>query len=202
MKKMKILLPLLFSLVGTTAWANKKEMKKETKPAMADKELTFSIETNMGTMEGRLFYKQVPNTVSNFVTLARKGFYDGIKFHRVIPEFMIQTGDPQGNGTGGPGYKFADEFDKTLTHHKAGILSMANAGPNTNGSQFFITVVPTPHLDNRHAVFGELLDQKSTDIAIKISKAAANGSTPKEDIIMKKVTIKGDWFKPVDFKKM
>jgi peptidyl-prolyl cis-trans isomerase B (cyclophilin B) len=115
-----------------------------------------------------LFEDKVPNTVANFVKLANEGFYDGLKFHRVINDFMIQTGCPKGTGTGGPGYTFEDEFHPELKHDKPGILSMANAGPNTNGSQFFITHVPTPWLDRKHSVFGRVLGdcQKVVD-AIK-----------------------------------
>ena len=101
---------------------------------------------------------KAPRTVNNFVFLAREGFYDGVTFHRVIAGFMAQAGDPTGTGRGGPGYRFADEFHPSLLHDKPGILSMANAGPNTNGSQFFITFVPTPNLDGKHAVFGEVSD--------------------------------------------
>lgn len=164
-----------------------------------EQDLKFEIITTMGTMKGKLFYKKAPVTVSNFVELARKGFYKGIIFHRVIPQFMIQTGDPQGTGRGGPGYKFQDEFDPSLTHSKAGILSMANAGPNTNGSQFFITVVPTPHLDNRHSVFGEVTE--GVDTAIKISRVPAKGNRPITEVKIKDIKIIGDWFKPVKFKK-
>jgi cyclophilin family peptidyl-prolyl cis-trans isomerase len=106
----------------------------------------------------RSVFRQAPKTVNNFVFLAREGFYDGIIFHRVISDFMAQAGDPTGKGTGGPGYKFEDEFDPGLKHDKKGILSMANAGPNTNGSQFFITHRATPHLDGKHSVFGQVID--------------------------------------------
>jgi cyclophilin family peptidyl-prolyl cis-trans isomerase len=116
------------------------------------------IETDLGTMVIRLFADKAANTVNNFVFLAREGFYDGTIFHRVIKDFMAQGGDPTGTGTGGPGYRFGDEFHPTLTHDKPGILSMANAGPNTNGSQFFITYAPTPWLDRKHSVFGELVE--------------------------------------------
>ena len=116
-----------------------------------------NIQTNKGTIIFELFLDKVPKTSNNFIKLANQGFYNGLKFHRVIPDFMIQTGCPQGTGTGGPGYKFADEFHPALKHTGAGIVSMANAGPNTNGSQFFITHVATPWLDNKHSVFGKVL---------------------------------------------
>lgn len=117
-----------------------------------------TIETSKGTIRLQLHADEAPKTVANFEKLAGDGFYDGLLFHRVIPNFMIQTGCPQGTGTGGPGYTFEDEFHETLRHNRAGILSMANAGPNTNGSQFFITHGPTPHLDNKHSVFGVVLE--------------------------------------------
>ncbi len=112
--------------------------------------------TDKGTIRLRLFADQTPVTVGNFVNLARRGYYNNLKFHRVIPDFMIQGGCPQGDGRGGPGYKFQDEFVKELRHSKPGILSMANSGPQTNGSQFFITHVATPWLDGKHTVFGEV----------------------------------------------
>ena len=117
-----------------------------------------TIETNKGTIRLELFKDKVPKTVANFEKLAGDGFYDGLKFHRVIANFMIQGGCPQGTGTGGPGYTFDDEFDSSLRHDAPGILSMANSGPNTNGSQFFITHVPTPWLDNKHSVFGKVIE--------------------------------------------
>lgn len=117
-----------------------------------------TIETSRGNIVLELHADQAPNTVANFEKLATDGFYDGLKFHRVISDFMIQTGCPQGTGTGGPGYKFEDEFHADLKHDGPGVLSMANAGPNTNGSQFFITHVPCPHLDGRHSVFGRVLE--------------------------------------------
>lgn len=140
-----------------------------------------TIKTTMGDITVRLFKDKAPKTVENFIGLATgtkeyidgktkeptKGkFYDGIIFHRVIPDFMIQTGDPTGTGMGGPGYRFEDEFHPELKHNKPGILSMANSGPNTNGSQFFITHVATPWLDNRHSVFGEVVDGMDLVIAI------------------------------------
>lgn len=121
------------------------------------KSYTATFKTEKGDIVVRLFADKVPNTVNNFVFLARQGFYDNTIFHRVIDDFMAQGGDPTGTGRGGPGYRFPDEFHKDLKHDRPGILSMANAGPNTNGSQFFITHVPTPWLDNRHSVFGEVV---------------------------------------------
>ncbi len=117
-----------------------------------------TIKTNKGDMRLKLYADKVPMTVNNFVFLAREGFYDGVTFHRVIKDFMIQAGDPTGTGRGGPGYRFPDEFHPDLKHDGPGVLSMANAGPNTNGSQFFITHVATPWLDGKHAVFGQLVD--------------------------------------------
>jgi peptidyl-prolyl cis-trans isomerase B (cyclophilin B) len=131
-------------------------------------DIRIILHTSKGNIEGTLFASKVPNTVANFLNLAKKGFYDGITFHRVIKDFMIQGGDPTGSGMGGPGYKFADEIDRSLKHNKPGIFSMANAGPNTNGSQFFITHVPTPHLDGKHAVFGEVT--KGQDVVNRIEK--------------------------------
>jgi peptidyl-prolyl cis-trans isomerase B (cyclophilin B) len=116
-----------------------------------------TITTNRGDIKLELFEDKVPKTVANFEKLVKDGFYNGLKFHRVIEDFMIQTGCPKGTGTGGPGYTFEDEFHPDLKHDKPGILSMANAGPNTNGSQFFITHVPTPWLDRKHSVFGRVL---------------------------------------------
>jgi cyclophilin family peptidyl-prolyl cis-trans isomerase len=120
------------------------------------KTYTATFKTERGDIVVDLFADRAPRTVENFVNLARAGFYDGTTFHRVIRGFMAQAGDPTGTGTGGPGYQFADEFHPTLRHDTAGVLSMANAGPGTNGSQFFITYGPTPHLDDRHSVFGRV----------------------------------------------
>jgi peptidyl-prolyl cis-trans isomerase B (cyclophilin B) len=120
--------------------------------------LVATIKTDRGDIRLELFREQVPNTVQNFVELTGKGYYNGLTFHRVIPDFMIQAGCPEGTGTGGPGYEFEDEFHPDLRHSGPGILSMANAGPNTNGSQFFITHVATPHLDNKHSVFGKVIE--------------------------------------------
>ncbi|MCL4132855.1 UNVERIFIED_CONTAM: hypothetical protein GTU68_010385 [Idotea baltica] len=123
---------------------------------MAENNLEVTIETNKGTIVTSVYGDQVPKTAANFVNLATRGYYDGITFHRVIPDFMIQTGDPQGTGSGGPGYKFGDEIVASLRHDSPGVLSMANAGPGTNGSQFFITHLATPWLDGKHTVFGKV----------------------------------------------
>ncbi len=125
------------------------------------------LHTEKGDVRVKLFAEESPATVNNFVFLARDGYYDGTTFHRVIPDFMVQAGDPTGTGAGGPGYKIPDEFDPSLKHDKPGILSMANAGPNTGGSQFFITHVATPWLDNRHAIFGEVVDGMDVVLAIR-----------------------------------
>lgn len=117
-----------------------------------------TITTNRGTIRIKLHDDKVPNTVANFVKLANRSFYDSLKFHRVIADFMVQAGCPEGTGRGGPGYRFDDEFDASLRHDGPGVLSMANAGPNTNGSQFFITHVATPHLDGKHSVFGQVIE--------------------------------------------
>jgi cyclophilin family peptidyl-prolyl cis-trans isomerase len=131
-----------------------------TPPAMQidpKKQYKAHMETDKGTMVIELFADKTPMTVNNFVFLAREGFYDGVIFHRVIDNFMVQGGDPTGTGRGGPGYKFGDEFNASLKHDKQGILSMANAGPGTNGSQFFITHGPTPHLNGKHTVFVQVV---------------------------------------------
>lgn len=146
------------------------------------------IKTNKGTMEIALYTEKTPKTTQNFIDLAEKGFYNGLIFHRVIDGFMIQGGDPKGNGTGGPGYTIDDEFDPALSHNKKGILSMANAGPNTGGSQFFITLVPTEYLDGRHAVFGEVI--AGEDVLETIGKVETGPSDkPLEDVVMESVTI-------------
>ncbi|HOJ70620.1 MAG TPA: peptidylprolyl isomerase [Syntrophorhabdaceae bacterium] len=132
-------------------------------------QLKAVIRTNKGDIRLRLFPDEAPLTVLNFVNLAKQGFYDNLTFHRVIPNFMIQGGCPLGTGTGGPGYRFIDEFSPKLRHNKPGILSMANAGPNTNGSQFFITHVATPWLDNRHTVFGEVVGPEDQRVVNSIS---------------------------------
>ncbi len=132
------------------------------------KKYSATFKTDKGDIKVKLFASKVPNTVNNFVFLAGEGYYDDTIFHRVINDFMVQGGDPTGTGRGGPGYSFRDEFDPTLKHDKPGILSMANAGPNTNGSQFFITHLPTPWLDNKHTVFGEVIDGLDVLLSIPV----------------------------------
>jgi cyclophilin family peptidyl-prolyl cis-trans isomerase len=134
-------------------WKNPPEMQIDPK-----KKYKARMDTDKGVMVIELFADKAPKTVNNFVFLAREGYYDGLIFHRVINDFMVQGGDPTGTGSGGPGYKFGDEFHPTLKHDKPGRLSMANAGPGTNGSQFFITHVPTPWLDNKHSIFGQVVE--------------------------------------------
>jgi cyclophilin family peptidyl-prolyl cis-trans isomerase len=146
------------------------------------------ITTTLGVIEADLNAKEAPKTVANFVKLAQSKFYDGIVFHRVIPDFMIQTGDPDGMGTGGPGYKFADEFSSKLKHDGPGVFSMANSGPNTNGSQFFITDKATSWLDGKHSVFGKVTT--GLDIVHKIATApTGRNDRPKSEIKMEKVEI-------------
>jgi peptidyl-prolyl cis-trans isomerase A (cyclophilin A) len=161
------------------------------------------FDTSEGRFMVRFFDKEAPRTVENFVGLAegtrdfkdpktgqtaKRPYYDGIIFHRVIDGFMIQGGDPLGQGYGGPGYNFADEFHESLKHDRAGLLSMANAGPNTNGSQFFITLAPTPHLDNRHSIFGEVIE--GLDVVQKIGRVKTDrNDRPLTPVVMKKVTV-------------
>ncbi len=158
-------------------------LEKEGK--MADSQLKATIKTNKGDIRLNLFPDEAPLTVLNFVNLAKRGYYDGRTFHRVIPDFMIQGGCPIGTGTGGPGYQFKDEFSRKLRHSKPGILSMANAGPGTNGSQFFITHVPTPWLDDRHTVFGEVLGEEDQ----KVVNSIVSGDT------IKSIVVEGDYSK-------
>jgi peptidyl-prolyl cis-trans isomerase A (cyclophilin A) len=167
--------------------------------------LTTTLHTNQGTIVIRLLPDHAPKTVRNFVELAqgtrewtdpRTGqattgkLYDGTIFHRVIPDFMIQGGDPLGTGTGGPGYRFADEFHPDLVFDRPYLLAMANAGPGTNGSQFFITTVPTPHLNRRHTIFGEVIEGQ--EVVDQISHTATDGrDRPAEDVVLQSVEIEG-----------
>lgn len=173
-----LLLGLTMSACGSAAG----EVKTAMKPA------TAVFDTSMGTFECTLATDLAPETCKNFITLAQKGFYNGLIFHRVIDNFMIQGGDPKGDGTGGPGYTIKDEFTSKLTHNSAGILSMANAGPNTGGSQFFITLKETPWLDGKHAVFGKVT--KGLDVVLKIGKVKTGANDrPLEPVKINKITI-------------
>ncbi len=148
--------------------------------AIQANELTAVITTTKGDIQVTLFPAEAPLTVANFVNLAQRGYYDGLKFHRVLANFMIQGGDPTGTGSGGPGYRFADEFSPSLRHDSAGTLSMANSGPSTNGSQFFITHGPTPHLDDIHSIFGKV--SSGQDVVDAIA----------QDDVMSTIVIEGD----------
>lgn len=191
---------LMLALLLCVPMAYGQEKKKKLKPG------TYAhFETSMGNFTIELFERQAPRTVENFISLAEgtkewkhpntgrvmkgKRYYDGLIFHRVIDGFMIQGGDPTGTGTSGPGYRFEDEFARGLAHDREGRLSMANAGPNTNGSQFFITLAPTPYLDGKHSIFGQVVD--GTDVVKKIGKTPTKkpGDRPITDVVMKKVTI-------------
>lgn len=153
---------------------------------MANRHAT--IETNHGTLKIELFEDAAPKTTGNFISLAEKGFYDGVIFHRIIDGFMLQGGDPTGTGRGGPGYQIDDEFGEGLGHTAEGILSMANAGPDTGGSQFFITLAATPWLDGKHAIFGKVVE--GMDVVRTIGKVETGMmDKPREDVVMKSVTI-------------
>jgi len=149
---------------------------------------TVTIETNHGTITAEMFADVAPKTADNFVELAKKGYYDGLIFHRVIDGFMIQGGCPNGTGTGGPGYTIKDEFAPGLKHDSEGIFSMANAGPNSGGSQFFITLVPTPWLDGKHAIFGKVTG--GIEVVRAIGKVKTGmGDRPRDKVVMEKVTV-------------
>lgn len=180
LKSVTILFSLFFLLIGlfwvcipVTVFAADTTKENDKAPSIA---LRAVIRTTRGDIRIALFPDKAPLTVLNFANLSKRGFYNGLTFHRVIPNFMVQGGDPNGNGTGGPGYQFRDEFSPDLRHNKPGILSMANAGRNTNGSQFFITHVPTPWLDYKHSIFGEVVspeDQKVVNSIISGDKITA-----------------------------
>lgn len=162
-----------------------KPMSWSSPPAMqlkANKEYHATITTEKGKIRIQLFADKAPKTVNNLVFLARQGFYDGTIFHRVIPGFMAQAGDPTGTGGGGPGYRFEDEFHPDLRHDTEGILSMANSGPGTNGSQFFITYAPQPHLDDKHTVFGKVVEGMDVVIALDARDPSIGPDAPAEHI--------------------
>ena len=193
-------------LLAATAYSQAPKKEKGESPKMLNglPAGTYAdFQTNQGEFVIHLFTEKAPLTTANFIGLAegtkpfinpetnkeeKRPFYDGLIFHRVIDGFMLQGGDPTGTGMGGPGFRFKDEFNKDLRHNKPGILSMANSGPNTNGSQFFITVAPTPHLDDRHSVFGEVVRGMETINKIaKVPKGAQD--RPLKDVVMEKVRI-------------
>lgn len=181
-----------------------KQIKEKTVELKQAKNPIVIMETTMGTIEIEMFAKETPKTVENFIGLTKKGYYNGIIFHRVIANFMIQGGDPTGTGRGGEsiwGKPFADEFSPKLKHEGPGILSMANAGPGTNGSQFFITLVPTPHLDGRHTVFGKVISGLDVVKAIGKVKTIKPSDKPEKDVVMKKVFVKGEEQKETEKKK-
>lgn len=201
----RIFILLLITLISACNAQESQSQKEEKKSSintednvkenenLSDNEMLVAIlETNMGTIEIELYDEQVPKTVENFVGLASKGYYDGIIFHRVIADFMLQTGDPTGTGRGGEslwGGKFEDEFVNDLHHDVSGMLSMANAGPNTNGSQFFITLVPTPWLDGKHSIFGKVISGMDVVNAIGKTPVTKPNDKPVDDVVMEKVTI-------------
>ena len=162
------------------------ELNPPTGELDTSKSYTATFKTERGDFEIMLYANDAPLTVENFINLALAGFYDGTTFHRVIPGFMAQGGDPTGTGTGGPGYRFSDEFNPRLKHDSEGVLSMANAGPGTNGSQFFITFGPTPHLDNRHSVFGKVI--KGMDV-VKAIRERDPMSDPEPGDFIETITI-------------
>jgi len=194
---MKNLMSLFFVLILFISCMNgnsnnQTPQQEQEKPVMNDSTVVAVIKTNMGTIEIEMFEKQTPRTVGNFVGLAEKGYYNGVIFHRVIDNFMIQGGDPTGTGRGGEsiyGAKFEDEIVPSLKHDVPGILSMANAGPNTNGSQFFITLVATPWLDGKHTVFGKVITGMDVVSAIGKVQTSKPGDKPLQDVVMESVTI-------------
>jgi len=190
--------------VAKTPAASAEKKIAPKKPTKRFTKMYALFDTTMGKFKVKLFHTQAPNTVANFVGLAegtkefkdsktkdmvKRPFYDGLIFHRVIKGFMIQGGDPTGTGMGGPGFQFNDEFHPDLRHHKEGMVSMANAGKNTNGSQFFITLAPTPHLDDRHSVFGEVVEGMDVVKAIGNTPTNRADDRPKTEVKINKVTI-------------
>ena len=187
------LLTALFGLINfTNCSLAEKQLNINGKEVQSMNQNRVAVfDTNMGTFTIELFEDKAPITTANFIELAQHNFYDGLIFHRVIDGFMIQGGDPNGNGTGGPGYTIKDEFHKDLRHDSAGILSMANAGPNTGGSQFFITLDQTPWLDGHHAVFGKVIE--GMNVVEKIGHVQTDFmDRPVEDVVINKITIEAN----------
>ena len=188
MKQIIIGMLIVVAIIVSYAVFSVSELKASPAGEKSTGDRIAGIQTNYGTMELELFEDKAPITTKNFIDLARKGYYDGLIFHRVIDGFMIQGGDPLGTGAGGPGYTIPDEFHTELKHDKLGVLSMANAGPNTGGSQFFITLVPTPWLDGKHSVFGQLV--AGEDILKTIGKVDTDaGDRPLVNVVIEKVLI-------------
>ncbi len=176
---MRLLKNFIFAFLPLLVWATQ---------GWAEAPVRIQIRTSLGELEAELYPGEAPKTVENFIKLAKKGFYDGLIFHRVIADFMIQTGDPTGTGRGGPGYQFKDEFSSKLKHDQPGTLSMANSGPDTNGSQFFITAAPTPWLDGKHTVFGRVT--KGLEVVTAIANTPVDHhDQPKKIVYLQKVTI-------------
>ena len=175
-----------YETMDALAGAGQKSFQQPEQVLEAGADYRAVIETNKGRLVIDLFQNDVPRTVNNFVFLALNGYYDGVKFHRVLEDFMAQTGDPTGTGSGGPGYEFADEFKGNLRHDAKGVVSMANAGPGTNGSQFFITFIPTPWLDGKHTVFGRVVEGE--DVLDKIQRVDPGRPGPQPDV-MESVTV-------------
>jgi cyclophilin family peptidyl-prolyl cis-trans isomerase len=168
-----------YTKLGPLSSERKTEFGKAEQVLEKGKDYRAVVETNKGTMVLDLYQDKTPMTVNNFVFLVRNGYYDGIVFHRVLEDFMAQTGDPTGTGRGGPGYKFGDETNTNLSHNAKGVLSMANAGPGTNGSQFFILFKPQPHLDGRHTVFGKVVEGAEVlDKLTRIDPSRPGGTQP------------------------
>ena len=186
MKQLLILIIILMTVSSVNVFSQKKGTKK-----MTNDTTVAVIKTNMGTIDVELFSKETPKTVENFVGLAKKGYYNGVIFHRVIDDFMIQGGDPTGTGRGGVSFwggKFQDEIVPSLVFDKAGLIAMANSGPNTNGSQFFITLVPTPWLNGHHTIFGKVIG--GMDVVKAIGKVPKNKmDRPLKDVVIESITI-------------
>lgn len=173
--------------IDKTRRAWKQQLPKPPKVDFGEKRVFWNLDTNVGDIKVRLMPDVAPMHVSSTVYLTQLGFYDGVLFHRVIPGFMAQGGDPTGTGGGGPGYKYAGEFDPKVKHDKPGLLSMANAGPGTDGSQFFLTFVPTPHLDGKHTIFGEVVS--GMDVLKKLESKGSRSGRPAEKLLIEKATI-------------
>ena len=185
MKRILIICMLLVTCVMMTACGKEADTAEKVAPVQP---AIAVFDTNVGKFSCRLAVKEAPKTCANFIKLAKEGFYNGLIFHRVIDGFMIQGGDPKGDGTGGPGYTIPDEFSPELKHDRPGVLSMANAGPNTGGSQFFITLAPTPWLDGHHSVFGYVTE--GMDVVQKIGHARTDGrDRPVFPMLIKSITI-------------